>query len=367
MAITRQQYDGSRSAYSNPNTRPAISRNAYDTGYNNPQDGRMGRESGSAHYGGPPRPAPGPNAGMPNSWGSGSGGGVAGRPPLSMPASWGRQPGPKGDLVSRPELVAGPSGPGLPQSRPTGPTTAWYGGPPTREPAPVALSGYRPNGVAGPRSRPHIDSDFPSGRGTGGAVPEGWSNARERRYLEERGNPQGRPSVGAMDPGGRVTGNGQRRNARDGRMPGRHNGRAINGVPRPRPRPAPPRYDNRYGRPGTNNPPYPHLDDPDMRHIEAQRGQLGRQRAFEARHDSGLYTPEQAAHGVDRQYGYQPRRPNDPGYAEYAYAQRYGGPSGGGGGNVTGTYGSVRGRPDNYGRSSVSGGGSFGTSPSPNR
>jgi hypothetical protein len=147
----------------------------------------------------------------------------------------------------------------------------------------------------------------------------------------------------------------------DGRMPGRHNGRAINGMPEPA------RYDNRYGRPGTNNPPYPSMDERSpARQMDSHRGQMGRQRAFEARMDSGRYTPEQAAAGVDRQYGYA-RRPNDPGYYEGLMASR--GSYGGGpvGGNMTGGYGSGMGRPDNYGRSSVSGGGSFGTSPSPNR
>jgi hypothetical protein len=277
------------------------------------------------------------------------------RVPQARPDYYGTLRGPN-------DLVAGPRGQPMPQSRPTGPATAWYGGPPGSQREPIQ---YSQRGVAGPRARPHIDTDFPAGHGTGGPVdeygyPQGWSNARVRRALEEdKANRRIRGAVADSGAMGRP-----RARPNDGRMPGSHNGRAINNVPR---RPDPPRYDNRYGRPGTNNPPYPNLNDADMRHIEAQQGQLGRQRAFEARYDSGRYTPEQAAHGVDRQYGYRPMRPNDPGYAEYAYAQRYGGPGGGPGGNVTSAYGGVRGRPDNYGRSSVSGGGSFGTSPSPNR
>jgi hypothetical protein len=202
-----------------------------------------------------------------------------------------------------------------------------------------------------PRSRP------PSGTaGTGGGVPEGWSNARERAYLADRRVRQGVADAGVHNgPRRRPVAQARPQNL-DRTAPYRRNV-----APRPRARPA---YDNRYGRPGSNNPPYPSMNDSHARQMDAARADRGgAHRAFEARYDSGRYTPQAAAAGVDRQYG-RTLRPNDPGYAESM--ARGGGSRGGGGGNAPGGPANY-GRPDNYGRYSVSGGGSFNTSPSPNR
>jgi hypothetical protein len=251
----------------NPNTsypqRATVSRSPYETQYTNPQDRPMTDFQRNPYEGA--RPTSG--------WSDGN---------------YARNVQPVANV---------PPAQRMPQARPAGYHTGYGGGDPHEGLGPRDVWNHEAQRFEGPqqahampRARP------PSGTaGTGGGVPEGWSNARERAYLADQRVRRGVADAGVHNgPRPRAAVHARPQNP-DRTAPYRRNV-----APRPRPQPA---YDNRYGRPGQNNPPYPDMNRPNYYQSEAHRGQMGAQRGFEARHDSGRYTPAQAAAAVDRSRG----------------------------------------------------------------
>ena len=83
-----------------------------------------------------------------------------------------------------------------------------------------------------------------------------------------------------------------------------------------------PQYRGEFGWGG--NEPYASMNDPAVEQMRRHEGRAGRARAFEARYDSGLYTPTQAARGVYAQYGEHDPYRSTPMPAGYRGAMGYG-------------------------------------------
>ena len=295
------------------------------------------------------------NQGMPDSWGAFgvpySGGGVNGRPPLSMPTSWARDAGPKVDYGGRQML----SNPDPRSSQAYGQYSVWGQGSPDA-PMPNARPADFVSRDLPPAARQRAVEDVremmqglqrqPSPRpddmefGVGGpAGPAGDNvpNRRVRNVMADAGVHKGpRKRNAPRSAKGRVNGprGGPRKDAR--RMARR------------------PEYDGRYGhaRRGVDYTPYPSMNESNYRQSEAHRvDRGGPNRAFAARVRSGLYTPAQAAAAVDRQYNMGPTvgNPfNNPRYDPRVSTGGYGrGPTAFGGniggydrrGGMSGTYG----------------------------